>query len=365
MGYAAVWMQDRKNTWSGTTWGMLNALSQQTNVEDIDLSFSRSSHLMMKMRYATYNPKMKRVMTQFKATVRYNEMLTERLDGILASKKVRAVISTDSPVCSRVPLFIYQDMILPRILQFREAGIFVPEYHHLSKNTLLKLDSYLRRAFDAAAGIISMSEWDRSCLIEQQYVPAEKVRVSPPGINVLPAGKKIFTDDGVNRVLFVGKDFFRKGGLETLRGCDILHRDGHRVELTIAGPERWPLDTPIPPFVRFLGLVPFSSLPAEFARANTFCMPSMFEALGIVFPEALAAGLPCIAMNMNAAPEIIQHGKTGLLLDRCEPEDIARAILECYANPQYRENVAERESFYRSHYSWDQAARRVLDFVDA
>lgn len=364
LGYAAAWLPDRKNTWSGTTWGMLTALRRLTDVADIDLSLSKKATLVMKLRFAGYNPTLKKVTSEFIATPEYNRMLSRKLNRALAQTPVRAVLSIGSPITRTAPLFIYQDMILSKVLWLREAGIDLPEYRHLSSRQLTRLSVYIRKALDACAGVITMSEWDRSFLIDQQYLPPERVYISPPGINVLPAEKKSFTDDGINRVLFVGKEFFRKGGLETLGACEMLHRGGHKIELTIAGPTSWPLETPIPPFVRFLGLVSFGDLPREFARANTFCMPSRYEPFGIVFPEALSAGLPCIAMNMNAAPEIIQHGMTGILLDRCEPESIAAAIAECYTNPSYRELVAGRAEQYRSYYSWESSARRVLQYID-
>ena len=48
---------------------------------------------------------------------------------------------------------------------------------------------------------------------------------------------------------------------------------------------------------------------------DVFCMPSYFEAYGLVFVEALTFGLPCIGRNCYEMPYFIEDGKTGLLLN--------------------------------------------------
>ena len=49
---------------------------------------------------------------------------------------------------------------------------------------------------------------------------------------------------------------------------------------------------------------------------DVFCMPSYFEAYGLVFVEALTFGLPCIGRNCYEMPYFIEEGKTGLLRKR-------------------------------------------------
>ena len=51
-----------------------------------------------------------------------------------------------------------------------------------------------------------------------------------------------------------------------------------------------------------------------FNLCDFFVMPSRFEAYGLVFPEALIFGLPCIGKNICAVPEFIQDGENGKVL---------------------------------------------------
>ena len=59
-------------------------------------------------------------------------------------------------------------------------------------------------------------------------------------------------------------------------------------------------------------------------QADAFVMATRGEAFGMVFQEAAAAGLPALGTRINAIPEIVQHGATGLLV----PPDDARALAD-------------------------------------
>jgi len=56
-------------------------------------------------------------------------------------------------------------------------------------------------------------------------------------------------------------------------------------------------------------------------------MPSITEALGVVFLEAMAAALPVVGTDVGGIPEIISHGQNGMLVPKNEPEKLAQAIL--------------------------------------
>src|SRR2546425_10399295 len=70
--------------------------------------------------------------------------------------------------------------------------------------------------------------------------------------------------------------------------------------------------------VVFLGEVQRTALAVEYVSAHCFCLPTVQEGFGIVFAEAMAAGLPVVACRAASVPEIVEDRRTGLLVNRSE-----------------------------------------------
>jgi glycosyltransferase involved in cell wall biosynthesis len=76
--------------------------------------------------------------------------------------------------------------------------------------------------------------------------------------------------------------------------------------------------------------------------ADLFVLPTRDEAFGIVFQEAAAAGLAAIGTRLNAVPEIVQDGETGLLVLPGDLKALARAIDWLLAQPDTRRDMGMR-----------------------
>ena len=75
-----------------------------------------------------------------------------------------------------------------------------------------------------------------------------------------------------------------------------------------------------------LGDVTRDELAAEYVNADCFCLPSVQEGFGIVFLEAMAAGLPVVACRAAAVPEVVEDGVTGVLVPPRDPAALAGAL---------------------------------------
>ena len=82
--------------------------------------------------------------------------------------------------------------------------------------------------------------------------------------------------------------------------------------------------------IQFAGLVP--DIEPEYQQADVFILPSRFEGYGMVFAEALSAGLPVIAAKAGAVPDVVP-GTAGLLVAPDDPEALAEAFIS-YLLPQ-------------------------------
>ena len=118
--------------------------------------------------------------------------------------------------------------------------------------------------------------------------------------------------------------------------------------------------------VVFTGAVPAAELPAHHAMADVFAMPCRtrgagldVEGLGIVYLEASATGVPVVAGRSGGAPETVQDGVTGRVVNGCDVDEIATAVGEILADPERAAQMgAAGRRWTVSSWQWrNQAAR--------
>lgn len=97
---------------------------------------------------------------------------------------------------------------------------------------------------------------------------------------------------------------------------------------------------------------------------DVFCMPSKFEAYGLVFIEALTFGLPCIGREAYEMPYFIEDGKTGYLLRKETPEALSNLIIAAISNKVMRDTVMSMRDTYIREYSWNSVCKRITEIID-
>ncbi|HEV8113992.1 MAG TPA: glycosyltransferase [Planctomycetota bacterium] len=80
-------------------------------------------------------------------------------------------------------------------------------------------------------------------------------------------------------------------------------------------------------------------VPELVAMSDGFVMSSLWEGLGLVFLEAMAAELPVLATRVSAVPEVVIDGETGILVPPHDPPALARALARLAADPALRERL--------------------------
>jgi len=137
------------------------------------------------------------------------------------------------------------------------------------------------------------------------------------------------------RCLFIGGDFPRKGGPDLL---DAWSRGGFSRHADLTLITSWPLPSPLPAGVRVLRGIRANTpeWTAAWNDADLFVMPTRNEAFGLVYQEAAAAGLPAIGTRLNAIPEIIADGDTGLLVTPGDIPELVAALEHLLASAELR-----------------------------
>jgi glycosyltransferase involved in cell wall biosynthesis len=115
--------------------------------------------------------------------------------------------------------------------------------------------------------------------------------------------------------------------------------------------------------VALLGDVSREQLAEEYVNADLFCLPSVQEGFGIVFLEAMAAGLPVVACRAAAIPEVVEDGVTGRLAPPRDPPALAEAMGGLLENAERRREMGEAGRRAVTRFTPDRVAGRLLEAV--
>lgn len=91
--------------------------------------------------------------------------------------------------------------------------------------------------------------------------------------------------------------------------------------------------------IHFLGY--HDNAAAMMSGFDVFVHPSRWEGFGLVFLEAMAAGLPIVATQVGSIPEIVQHGRTGLLVPVDDAQALSQAICTLLADRHLAQNMGQ------------------------
>jgi glycosyltransferase involved in cell wall biosynthesis len=222
-----------------------------------------------------------------------------------------------------------------------------------------------QRAYQRAAHICTRSQMVRHSLIEHYGITPQKITVVGGGVNFpfLPEIKPRQKETPPT-ALFVGNDFYRKGGDLLLTAFAqvrqqipnarllLLTRDAIPSNLSLEGvelvPSNWNRDYVI----------------NLYRQANIFVLPSRLETWGDVLLEAMAFGLPCIGVRDDAMAEIIVHEQTGLLVHPENIDSLADALYRLLSNPtiQSQYGAAARKRIEEA-FTWDLVAIRLVKIL--
>jgi glycosyltransferase involved in cell wall biosynthesis len=257
----------------------------------------------------------------------------------------------------------------------QEMVNYYPGYKDLlgfSKMRCIEID---KKAVAKSSKVIYTSEWAAQSAIRSYDLPSEKIHIIPFGANLdyIPLREEILSIrkgySEVIKLLFVGVDWFRKGGEIAFQTTVELNKRGVNTELIICGC--------IPPKhiqhekLRIVGFLDKNNsehtlkLEKLYKEATIFFLPTRFECSGIVFAEAAAYGLPIIATATGGVATYVANGVNGYILP---PEsgyvkytDIIQSI---YRNQKDYFLLCENSrNKFESELNWDSFANNVRKII--
>ena len=214
-------------------------------------------------------------------------------------------------------------------------------------------------AFGRADAIVGVSSHTASTFVEAGYradrVHAVLNAIDPsrwdPSLNPAPGRASLGVPDGAPLIASVARLFRWKGHFELLSALALVKHKHPDVRLAIVGSD-YPADSGTTRMLKEhaseLGIgnnVIFtgqrSDIAALLAACDVFSLPSFEEPFGLVFAEAMAMKRPVVALTNGGTPEVVEHGKCGLLSPPGDIEALAANLLRLLDDPALRNQFGE------------------------
>jgi len=116
--------------------------------------------------------------------------------------------------------------------------------------------------------------------------------------------------------------------------------------------------------VRFAGVQSGPALADYFAAADIFVLNSTYEGFPHVALEAMAAGVPVIAAAAGGTPEVVQPGRTGVLVSPGDDRGLRGAISALLADPERRVRLAEGGRAAAARFTWKAQLEQLLPLLE-
>lgn len=363
------------NKWSGTGYYIAQSLQKQSihldYIELLDDKLTLQFVSKLKSRY--YKCFGENYIKYIEPLIlkNYARQISEKLNSIKADVVFSAGSDSIAYLECNQPIVFWADATFANIIDF------YPMYNNLCKESLQNAHLIQSISLQKSQLAIYSSEWAAQTAINYYNADPEKVKVVPFGANIendhniddIKAAIESRPTDKCN-LLFLGVDWFRKGGDVALAVAKKLHHSGLKTELTIVGCQPTEDET-LPDFVKVLGFIPKSTLEGKkkiyqlIANSHFLILPSIADCTPIVFAEANSLGVPCISRRVGGIPTIIKDDLNGKLFDQdSDIFEYCEYIFNIFTNyTQYKELALSAFNEYESRLNWRVAGQKVKDLL--
>jgi len=243
----------------------------------------------------------------------------------------------------------------------------------LKGKTMSKIKRFVLKRADAV--IVNSSATLSAC---KEVYAKGNYHVIPVGVDTerfqpRPKQQGLIKKFGLNdfTVLYVGRLSDEKGVIYLLRALKKLQDKEVAFKALIVGDgwmrkelEKYAEENNLVDNVIFTGWVKAEDMAGYFNTADVFVGPSLREAQGLVFAEALFTGLPVIATTVGGIPDIVIEGKTGFLVSPKSDEEIYAKLLKLHDDSALREKLGENgKRHVRDKFSWQSVEERFTALV--
>jgi glycosyltransferase involved in cell wall biosynthesis len=242
------------------------------------------------------------------------------------------------------------------------------------------LEEVVPRSVQRADFIIADSENTRNDLVVLLGVRSAAVAVVPGGVEerftpvsdeaALRLARQRLTVGDAPFILSIGVIEPRKNLNRLMDAFAMLKQRAvgpPGLKLVLAGGRGWLVEgilehhaaSPVRHDILLPGFVPDDLLPAAYTAASVFAFPSLYEGFGLPILEAMACGTPVVASRASCLPEVAEGA--AVLIDPDDTEELAHALEQAVCDAELRLQLIERGRARASEYTWNRAAKALLD----
>jgi glycosyltransferase involved in cell wall biosynthesis len=219
-----------------------------------------------------------------------------------------------------------------------------------------------------AQAVVCISDFARSQLmglVERRYW--RKLQVIHCGVNARDYEHVRRPSGGRARILNVGRLVAEKGHAVLLQAIAQLAHEGYDPELALVGSgpmqaelERLACELGVVQRVSFRGALAHDEIASCYAGASVFCCASFAEGVPVVLMEAMASGCPVVATAIAGVRELVQDGRTGLLVAPGRADELAHAIATLLDSPELSSRLSlEAGAWVRREFDIDRSAAQL------
>ncbi|MEM3586582.1 MAG: glycosyltransferase family 4 protein [Candidatus Jordarchaeaceae archaeon] len=223
--------------------------------------------------------------------------------------------------------------------------------------------------------IITVSEFSANEIVKHFKVPRERIRVVHNGVDTelfhIREKPNKESDSDYYNITFVGNCENRVKGLPLLLKTMRYLKDNSKLKIKLTIVDKWREEGIAPPLIKrygleddikFTGPLTFEELSKQYATTDLIIIPSLFE--GFCFPsvEAMACGTPIVAFRVGALPQVVEDGKTGILVTPGDWKAMAKAVERILTNSELRDSMGKRgRERVEKLFTWRKAAEKVME----
>lgn len=228
-----------------------------------------------------------------------------------------------------------------------------------------------RKNVSRARKVFVPSSHSQSMAMEFYKVPKDKISIVPIGISV-GSWERIFHIQKSKKqrlpyILSVARQYPRKNTSFLISAMKNVVKQIPNAKLFVigGGPMEGSLRAQVSELelsgnVEIVGEVPKNEdVLKAYEKAHIFCLPSLQEGFGIVFLEAMCAGLPVVAMNVTASPEVL--GGCALLVEKNDLQGLSNSIVRLLRDEQLHKTLRCKGRKHVKNFDWSTVAKRFLD----